>query len=379
MPLRLPQELCADPPFAGRTVVTHGCRDPGLHEDATHMARARRIASLLGLGYGGPFEGWGGAGLCYHIPRETLAGREIANRLNLETEHDLFGGWVPFDFMATKAIMHPLIPGGAAPEGWMDALPARAIDLTLRGFTVFSRDDALAAGAAMLERGPIRLKAVHASGGLGQAVVQGVDELEAALDDMAEASAAFEPLVVEENLSQVETYSVGQIRIEGHLASYFGTQNLIPDNIGRTVYGGSELTVMRGGFEKLRLLDLPEAASQAIAKATSFDRLVDEYIPGFLASRRNYDVASGIGPDGHRCVGLLEQSWRSGGATGAEIAAVEALAREPDVSAVRARAVEAYGRHDPPPDAIVLYRGNDPHVGELTKYTLIGERIFAAG
>ena len=50
---------------------------------------------------------------------------------------------------------------------------------------------------------------------------------------------------------------------------------------------------------------------------------------GMLASRSNYDVAEGRDATGRQCVGVLEQSWRLGGASGAEVAALEAPERRP--------------------------------------------------
>jgi hypothetical protein len=57
--------------------------------------------------------------------------------------------------------------------------------------------------------------------------------------------------VLEEDLAGVTTYSVGQVRVAGLVASYCGTQRLTPDNTGEAVYGGSELLVARRGFEEL--------------------------------------------------------------------------------------------------------------------------------
>src|SRR3546814_5985940 len=100
---------------------------------------------------------------------------------------------------------------------------------------------------------------------------------------------------MEENLDQVETYSVGQVRI-GHLtASYVGTQSLTPDNLGELVYGGSELIVVRGGYERLLKLELSDERRLAISKARVYDEAATTCFPDLLASRRNYDIASGTG------------------------------------------------------------------------------------
>ena len=110
----------------------------------------------------------------------------------------------------------------------------------------------------------------------------------------------------------------------------------------------------------------------AIAQARVYDRAADECFLGFFASRRNYDVAQGIDAQGRWRSGVLEQSWRLGGASGAEIAAIEAFCADPNVNAVRAVSREVYGDcPSPPDDAAVYFRGVDPNVGPLTKYARV--------
>ena len=45
----------------------------------------------------------------------------------------------------------------------------------------------------------------------------------------------------------------------------------------------------------------------------------------FFASRRNYDVVAGLDARGQRRCGVLEQSWRVGGASPAELVALAAF------------------------------------------------------
>ena len=94
--------------------------------------------------------------------------------------------------------------------------------------------------------------------------------------------------------------------------------------------------------------------------------------PGFFASRRNYDIAQGSDAQGRRRSGVLEQSWRLGGASGAEIAALEAFRADPNLQSVRAATVELYGEgHPPPPRAVVYFEGIDPTVGPMTKFAML--------
>ena len=68
---------------------------------------------------------------------------------------------------------------------------------------------------------------------------------------------------------------------------------------------------------------------------------------------------------------MLEQSWRIGGASAAEVAALEVFRTDPEVRAVRAATVEVYGEATIPPHAIVQFSGHDEHTGPITKYTLV--------
>ena len=179
-------------------------------------------------------------------------------------------------------------------------------------------------------------------------------------------------LVLEENLTDVTTYSVGQVRVAELVATYYGTQRLTPDNSGAAVYGGSDLVIVRGDFEALLGLDPPEEARLAVAQARVYDAAATEFFPGLFASRRNYDVAQGLDSSGRRRSGVLEQSWRIGGASSAEIAALEAFRAEPALHAVRASSIEVYGESEaPPPHASVYFRGMDEQVGPITKYALV--------
>jgi hypothetical protein len=68
-------------------------------------------------------------------------------------------------------------------------------------------------------------------------------------------------------------------------------------------------------------------------------------------------------------MGVLEQSWRIGGASGAEVAALEALNDDPALQGVRASTTEVHGPDVPVPDGAILYfSGVDDHLGPITKY-----------
>jgi len=355
------------------TVVTYAV-DEGLteHEVAARVAVARSLAALKEFGFGGGYD----PALqhdrpLYFVPSETLSGEEAA-RLGIRGANDLFGGVVPYPFVGTKTITHPLAGRDAArPEGWSEAFPQRVHSVVLPGFAAFTRADALKAAQRLLERGPVRLKHGRGIGGKGQAVAKDTLELAATLEALDVAELARCGLVLEPSLDEEATYSVGQVRVDGLCASYCGTQKTTTDNHGQPAYGGSDLVIVRGGYGALLETKLEKNMAMAVRQAMAFDAAAEEF-PGLFASRRNYDVLRGRDARGRWHCGVLEQSWRIGGASGPEVAALEAFRADPGLRAVRARSTEAYGEHaEPPRGARVHFSGVDPQVGPLVKYTIV--------
>jgi hypothetical protein len=179
-------------------------------------------------------------------------------------------------------------------------------------------------------------------------------------------------VVVELEMTDATTFSVGQVCVAGMVASYCGTQQTTTDNGGRTVFGGSDLLVVRGGFDALAALSLNVDSRRAVEQAQAFDAAAMEEFAGLFASRRNYDVLRGRDREGRWRSGVLEQSWRIGGASGPEVGALATLHARADVRAVHARSTEAYGAaREAPAGAIVHYRGVDRRLGALTKFTVV--------
>jgi len=361
------------PPAERPQVVYLPQADTPAHERVVHGELARRIAVLCGWDSAAPgAPAREGGPPRYIVPAATLDDPAEAARLGIRGETDLFGGVVPHPFVATKIITHDLVDDHAgAIAGWSGEFARRVAPVVLNGYSVFSRADARRAGERLLKDGEVRLKPACARGGRGQTVVRTAAELEHALAAMEESELAEGGLVLEENLEDVVTFSVGQLRLPGFVASYSGTQSLAPDNRGEMVYGGSELHVVAGDFERLLALELPPDVHRAVEHAWRYDQAASECYAGFFASRRNYDVVQGRDARGELRCGVLEQSWRIGGASGAEVAALEVL-MQGDVDAVSASVVERYGQDVSVPEgARVLFQDNDRAVGPVTKYTVV--------
>jgi hypothetical protein len=341
------------------------------HEQMTRLEVVRRLARLKGYGVHAEFA-QPPSGPVYLVPSDTLVGVEHARALGVHGREDFFGGVVPHAFVATKAITHPLVsPDAHAPTGWNPAFCHLVGDAVLPGFTAFSRADAQRAAQRLLAAGPIRIKPVRATGGNGQSVATDLDSFDARLAGLPDAELAQDGLVIEQNLRQVQTLSVGQVHVAGLVASYFGHQRLTTNHRGAEVYGGSDLTVVRGDFSDLLRLALPHEVRIAVEQALLYDSAAQSCYPGLLASRINYDVAQGLLADDDWRSGVLEQSWRAGGATGAEIAALEAFQADPKRQVVRASCFEVYGSCQLPAGAVVYFHGVDRATGVLTKYATV--------
>ena len=369
-------------PMAGAAAATPhtrvsflACRAGGReHELTTQRGVAERLAALLGCRFAGDADPAAPSpSIGYAVPNDTLTSIEAARRWGIASEADLFGGVVPFPYVATKTITHPLVePAAAAPEGWCREFPERVAAVVLPGLSAFALDDARRAGRRLLQGGPVRLKLASGVGGSGQSVARDAAQLEAQLDALDAGEIAAHGVVLERNLAEARTFSVGVLRVGSLTASYFGTQCTTQNRHGDEVYGGSTLTLARGDLEALEALAAGAEVRHAIAMARCYHEAAFACFAGMFASRCNYDVVQGRDASGRALAGVLEQSWRIGGASPAEVAALQALCDAPERGQVRASTVEVHAPDAVVPEGATLYfSGVDEHVGPITKYALV--------
>jgi hypothetical protein len=349
------------------------------HEGHALLAVARTLARLKEYEFvEGDADEHGPGAHRYVVPDETLLAGE-ATALGIGSPHDLFGGVVPHEFVRTKAIAHPLVDDGAAcPRGWSTSFTERVCDVVLPGFTAFDRRDVLRAASALLSEGPIRLKRPRAAGGRGQRVASSVDEVARFAAELPDEELRAVGLVLEADLDDVRTVSVGQIVFGDLVVSYHGHQQLTRDNEGRAVYGGSVLSCVRGDWSVLERSRMPADLRRAVVQARRFDAATEEY-GGLIVSRRNYDVGQGVDGRGRWRSGVLEQGWRCGGASGAEAIALEEFTRDPTRCALQVAAVERYGEAlDVPRGAVVHFHGVDPACGPMVRYAIVDAGVARA-
>lgn len=362
--------------FVTPTALAHG------HDALTKASLAASLARLLGIDYGGAVEpcrtNVEGA---YAVPGDTLT-LDQAHGLGIHGPHQLFGGVVPRPFVATKIITHPLITAdAAAPDGWAPAFAESVAPVVLEGWSAFTAADARQACSRLLQAGSVRIKDAGGVGGSGQAVVRDLRQFDNLLESPEFAGAwRGGGLVLERNLRQVRTVSVGQAWVGPWLISYHGEQRLTRNRFGKEVYGGSSLHVVRGDFDALLREPLSDGQRLAVEQAVLYHRAALAAFDGLYASRSNYDVVQGVDDGGVWRSGVLEQSWRIGGASGAEIAALHALRERPALHRVKASTHEIHGEDATvPPGAELHYDAHDERVGRLLKYALVEDHGDARG
>jgi hypothetical protein len=354
------------------SLAFYRCADrfPASDHDVEAKARvAESLAALMGCDYIGDFVGGQPRRPTYFVPDQTLS-LSSAQRLGIEGPQDLFGGVVPHPFVGTKLISHGLVATDAlAPPGWSAELGGRLTTAVLPGFSVFTAADAQRAALSLWPQGSVRIKDPAGVGGSGQWVVHNEQALEQELARLDGNRLAERGLVIERNLQSVVTHSVGQVQVGDMVASYYGTQRLTRNHRGHEVYGGSDLTVFRCDLAELLRQPLALEVRIAVEQALTYHLAVMSSFPELIASRANYDVAQGVSDDGCWHSGVLEQSWRIGGASGAEAAALHAFKANPGLHSVRASTCEVYGDTvDIPERAWVLFDGVDGEVGAIVKY-----------
>jgi hypothetical protein len=342
------------------------------HEKVTLSIVAESIAHVNGWRYAGVHDPTERStrGL-FFVPDDTLMLDE-AQDLGIHAPQQLYGAVAPYAFVKTKAITHGLASAHAArPYGWSSAFPDSVRNAVLPGYTVFSRDDARMAAMRLLPLGSIRAKEPLGDGGYGQTVLAGIAELDAFLEKLSLEKIGCHGLVLETHLHQAATRSVGRTMIGDRMIAYHGTQRSVTNNRGLSVYGGSHLICVRGGWTELEELPMDAEARLAVRQARTYDCNADRY-PGFLASRRNYDVGQGLDGHGQWRSGVFEASWRSGGASTAELAALMAFAEDPNLQVVEATSAKQFGRGTTiPPGAVIHFHNDDPEDGRLLRYTVV--------
>jgi len=132
--------------------------------------------------------------------------------------------------------------------------------------------------------------------------------------------------------------------------------------------------VCAGSWEDLLTVVVEENVRFGVLQGRVYDEAMAAY-PGFVASRRNYDIGQGFDNQSVWRSGVFESSWRIGGASPAELLAIKAFLEDPDLSMLEACHYEKFGElQDIPTNSIVHFRGDDPQAGTVVRYTTLTRR-----
>ncbi len=345
------------------------------------------------------FERFGGIdqGKTYYVADKTIVlefseNEKLIKDALIESEKDFFGGIVPRAYQSTKAIMHPLVSREAAcPLGWSHEFSQELVhlDLVLPGFTVFNIEDIRTAFNHLYDKGvyQIRLKDPLGYLGMNQFVVTSFQELEQFISDKIVDNEKLQQygLVVEENLhpEDLKTYSVSFVTVGFHQVHCIGVQRF-----SQGLYGGTDFVIMQTGKyilpELLARVGIfnKEDAQVIIDKALLFRALLNKHIPEIKTARFNVDIVSGIASiySNSTCelvkrFALLEQSFRVGGASAAEIWGLEYLLCHPSVDAVCASTYYRYGdeAYQTVSGEENLYCGVDSRLGSISTSVKVHE------
>ena len=176
---------------------------------------AEAVAELLGRGYAGDFDGgevYDGAP--YFVPSETLGLAQTRQaRHPRRTPPVRRSGAVSLRGHQGDH-PRPAASGRGGARGLGAGIRVRQVeDVVLPGFSAFSRPDALLAGTLLLATGAVRMKQPDGIGGRGQVVIRDRRQLESELDRLDPDALARHGIVLERNLADVATFSVGQARL----------------------------------------------------------------------------------------------------------------------------------------------------------------------
>jgi hypothetical protein len=343
------------------------------HQRVMLMKDAETIANILTYDFGGEYLADHSYDRpIFYVPDDSLLCEE-ASALGIQTPEQFYGGVVPFSFAKTKAIGHPLLSAQAAhPVGWSSEFAEGVSTVVLFGYTAFTPQDARIAASRLLASGRVRTKLPLGASGKGQQVVSTLAEFDQIQARWSASDLERDGIVLEENLADVRTISIGLVMLKDITVAYCGTQRTTKDNRRRPVYGGSTLICVRGGWNALERLPLTRQLRIGLRQARIYDEAMNEY-KGFMASRRNYDVAQGRTDGGEWKSGVLESSWRVGGATAAELLAIRSFQKDPDLKTTRVTHIEEFGDGCIPPEGSLLhFQGEDPAAGRVTRYTVAG-------
>lgn len=299
---------------------------------------AQRIAHHMGLPYKpAPLFHTSPEENAYIVPGVTLD-TATAAKLLIKNEADIYGVAVPNFDMIGKSILHQTVSSNAPP--FYDSAFARIVEqngLVLPGITGFSAQDLLDSYRVVgAPSSGLRLKQSNESDGNGQHEIMGIEHLRELLNAIGPSELANHGAIIEPNLKQKRTNSVGFFKL-GSDQYVFVADQLNGNADERDMYlGGENIVVTRGEFQALDdlLMRLRDPRQEIVSKAMGFLKHYFEYFPNSMTSRLSVDVLSGSHAGFGKLSGVTDITGRLGGLCPATILAAQHLQDNPRHEAV---------------------------------------------
>lgn len=303
------------------------------------------------------------------IPVHPISPREN-EVLNITHRNQIYGA-VCEDYYSKKTIFHNAVEDPVFLPNFFRKLKLpkylSSQSMVLKGFTVFSRQDIYKAVKEFDIKSGIRLKDPNGSFGALQYIIKDVDSLNKLVNKFSDSYIQNNGIVIEENLNSKisRPYSGGWTILNGVQYSYVG---IIKNEENETShkYVGTKVIMVKGSLKKLRdkLKDNDRILNKIVDKLEVL-RDIDQFIPGLICSRYNFDFIHGLNSEGHEDVFLLEHGFEVGGATGGMLLAKNELDTT-DSQIASATYEVSYGNKGIVPEtAKVLFNGLDPEFGEV--------------
>lgn len=286
---------------------------------------ARELARYFSLPYQEEDKGEFRREAVYTVPAVTLDSNRTKSFL-AEAIEDFYGTRVEHLGHVGKAILHPLI--GEANSKFYSVEFAKCVaDYTLPGFSFFTVE----AGSEAFRRlcgQEARLKLTTESDGHGQFVITNETELLRTLDKFDPTKINEEGLILEPNLREPFTISVGYTILGSVPYSFVAHQKNDVTLDDRNRYLGAHVLVLKGTLGDLsKLVSLSEDEQEAIAKACRFNEAYAYLNP--IASRLSFDCLFGQTQRGERLSGITDITGRLGGTCPALTLAANKLKTRP--------------------------------------------------
>jgi Protein of unknown function (DUF3182) len=288
----------------------------------------------------------------YFVPINTLSKR-FAVAQSIRTPDDLYGGVVQHPLHGHKGALHKLVPGGHAPAPYSRRFAQMVAPAVLPGFTAFSPEDAVRAFAELGGQGHVvRHKDPRRTNCRGQTIVESPCHAKLLAEQLGE-SLAHHGSVLEVNLHNPETFNVGLLHFDGKPYSFIGDQRTAKDSTDAEMYAGTTLRMVRGDLGKLaQAPGLDETKKRGIIQA----KIVSEAYSnlGVMSSRMVLDVIQGTSGDSNVGLsGVADPALRPGGASPAELLAIEKLRADSSISEVSTRVDVYFGV---PPKSLIGHK-----------------------